>query len=73
MDMRGSHSSMDIEKEGALLYFLLLYLLFDIIWAKPAMGFCFARLVVQPDYDDIVEDGIPRILSHIGPQTLCTS
>ena len=30
-------------------------------------GFCFARLFVQPDYDDIVEDGIPRILSHIGP------
>jgi hypothetical protein len=48
-------------REVRLLYFLLLYLLFDIIWGQTRHGL----LVVHPHYDDIVEDGIPRILNSL--------
>ena len=48
---------------------LLLYFILTELGLKPATGFCFVRLLVQSEYDVIVEDGIPRVLSQQDLQT----
>ena len=67
MHMRGSDST--IYWEVRLLYFSVCYCIYFLteFGLKPAMGFCFPRLIVQPEYDVIVEYDTAQILSHIGP------
>ena len=55
-----------LQRSGSSIFCYLMYI-FTEFMVKPAMGYCFARLFVQSEYDVIVEDGIPRFLSHIGP------
>ena len=64
--MRGSDST--IYAEGQALFISCFSIsIFTKFGVKPLMGLCIARLFVQPEYYIIVENDIPRILTHIGP------
>ena len=41
--------------------------IFTNVGVEPLMGFSVARLFVQSEYYLVMEDDIPRILTHIGP------
>ena len=47
-----------LQRSGSSIFCYFMYI-FTEFGVKPATGFCFARLVVQSEYDIIVEDGIP--------------
>ena len=64
--MRGSDST--IYSEGqALFVFCFRTSISTEFGVKLLMGFYFARLFVQPEYYIVVENDIPRILTHIRP------